>query len=66
MRDSPHALALADLGGCYAAVAEMSIFPANRWNMLRLLLAAMVPFVPLALLAMSLDELAQQLFNILL
>lgn len=65
LTDSPHPSSVADFGGVYAIIQAMSIVPVTRWNMWRLLLAALLPFVPIAFLAMSLDELAQRIFHIL-
>ncbi len=43
----------------------MSVLPLNRWNLLWIALHAVVPLLPLVLLAMSVDELARKLLGIL-
>lgn len=66
MLDSPSPSALADYGGgAYATVASMRTVPVSRRNLLALLFAATVSFLPMLFFAMSLDELAQRLFSIL-
>lgn len=66
MLDSPHPSALADFSGVYGNIVGMSLVPVTRWHMLRMVLAALVPFVPLAFIAMPVDELAPQLVQILM
>ena len=66
MLDSPSPSALADYGGgAYANVAAMRLVPITRSSVFALLLAASAPFLPKLFLAMSLDELARDLFSIL-
>lgn len=66
MLDSPSPSALADYGGgAYANVAAMRLVPITRSSVFALLLAASAPFLPMLFLAMSLDELARDLFSIL-
>lgn len=66
MLDSPSPSALADYGGgAYANVAAMRMVPVTRRNVFGLIFAAAVAFLPMVFFAMSLDELAQRLFSIL-
>lgn len=65
MLESPHPSAQADFGAVHDNVASMSIVPVTRWNVLLFVAAALAPFAPIAFFAMSLDELAQQIFHIL-
>ncbi len=67
MLDSPSPSALADYGGgAYANVATMRLVPVTRSHLVALLFAASSPFLPMLFLAMSLDELARDLFSILM
>lgn len=56
---------LADLGNSYEVVRGMRISPVTREAVLRLSLATLAPFVPLALTIMPLEDLLKQLFNLL-
>lgn len=61
----PHLSAMADFGNVHDKVRTMALVPVARWNVMRLAVAAAAPFAPIACVAMSLDELAQRLFHIL-
>lgn len=63
--DHGDASALADFSGVYKGLAGMSVLPLNRWNLLWIALHAVLPLLPLVLLAMSVDELARKLLGIL-
>ncbi|WP_282261021.1 hypothetical protein [Stenotrophomonas sp. PS02301] len=63
--DHGDASAFADFSGVYKGLASMSVLPLNRWNLLWIALHAIVPLLPLVLLAMSVDELARKLLGIL-
>ena len=56
---------LADLGNSFQVVREMRIVPIKRDDVLRLVVATLVPIVPLALTMMSLEELLKTLFGVL-
>ena len=57
---------IADFGsGAYANVAAMRWVPMTRRNLIAMLSAALVSFLPRLFVAMSLDELATRLFSIL-
>lgn len=63
--DHGDASAFADFSGVYRGLASMSVLPLNRWNLLWIALHAVLPLLPLVLLAMSVDELARKLLGIL-
>jgi len=63
--DHGDASAFADFSGVYKGLSSMAVLPLNRWNVLWIALHAIVPLLPLVLLAMSVDELAQKLIGIL-
>jgi len=63
--DHGDASALADFSAVYKDLAGMSVLPLNRWNLLWIALHAVIPLLPLVLLAMSVDELARKLLGIL-
>ena len=63
--DHGDASAFADFSGVYKGLSGMSVLPLTRWNLLWIALHATVPLLPLVLLAMSVDELAQKLIGIL-
>ena len=56
---------LADLGNSFEVVQGMRIAPVTREAILRLLLATLVPLVPLALTMMPLEELLKKLLGVL-
>jgi hypothetical protein len=56
---------LGDLGSCYEAVRSMRIVPLTRDTILQLAAATLVPFLPLMLTMMPLEELLRRLFGIL-
>ena len=56
---------LADLGSSFQVVREMRIMPIKRDDVLRLVVATLLPIVPLALTMMSLEELLKTLFGVL-
>jgi hypothetical protein len=51
---------LADLGNSFAVVREMRVIPFATGDVLRLLVAAVVPMVPLLLTIMPLDQLVTE------
>lgn len=65
MLDKGDASALADFTGVYGNVAPMSVIPLTRWNLLNMLLHAGLPLLPVVFFALSLDQLAQKLMQIL-
>ena len=56
---------LADLANSFEVVKTMQIAPITKDAFLRLIIATLVPVVPLALTMMSLEELVKKLFGIL-
>lgn len=56
---------LGDLGNCYEAVRSMRIVPLTRDTIVQLAAATLVPFLPLMLTMMPLEELLKRLFGIL-
>jgi hypothetical protein len=56
---------LADLGNSFQVLREMRIVPIKRDDVLRLVVATLVPIVPLALTMMSLEDLLKTLFGVL-
>jgi hypothetical protein len=56
---------LGDLGSCYEAVRSMRIVPLTRDTIVQLAAATLVPFLPLMLTMMPLEELLKKLFGIL-
>ncbi|WP_315386191.1 hypothetical protein [uncultured Stenotrophomonas sp.] len=63
--DTGDASAIADFGGVYQSIVAMSVVPITRWNLLSVAMAAVVPLMPLALLAFPFDELVAKLMGIL-
>lgn len=63
--DHGDASAYADFSSVYQSLARMSVVPFNRWNLLWIALHAALPLAPLALMAMSVDELVKKLVGIL-
>ncbi|WP_312320610.1 hypothetical protein [Stenotrophomonas sp.] len=63
--DHNDASAYCDFGGVYQGVASMRVVPLSRWNLLGIALPALVPMLPLLLVAMSVDELAAKLMGLL-
>lgn len=63
--DSPQPSALADFGSVYASLANMSLIPICRGNVLWMLLTAAAPLLPLVFFAMSVDSLVRKLASIL-
>lgn len=63
--DSAAPSALADFTAVYATLRAMSVVPISRWNVFAIAFAAALPFAPLVFFAMSLDQVAQKLFSIL-
>jgi len=63
--DSPQPSALADFGSVYASLANMSLIPVCRGNVLWMLLTAAAPLLPLVFFAMSVDSLVRKLASIL-
>lgn len=56
---------LADLGNSFQVVREMRIVPIKRDEVIRLVVATLLPILPLALTMMSLEELLKTLFGVL-
>jgi len=56
---------LADMGNSFQVVREMRIVPIKRDDVVRLVVATLLPMVPLALTMMSLEELLKTLFGVL-
>ncbi len=56
---------LGDLGSCYEAVRSMRIVPLTKDTIVQLAAATLVPFLPLMLTMMPLEELLKKLFGIL-
>ncbi len=63
--DHNDASAFADFSAVYQGTAAMSVVPLTRWNLVGMILPAVVPLLPLALVAMSVDELVAKLAGIL-
>ncbi|MFL9585163.1 hypothetical protein [Stenotrophomonas sp. AB1(2024)] len=64
--DHNDASAFADFSAVYQGTAAMSVVPVTRWNLLGMALPAVVPLLPLVLVAMSVDELVAKLAGILI
>ncbi len=64
--DHNDASAFADFSAVYQGTAEMSVVPVSRWNLLGMVLPAVVPLLPLTLVAMSVDDLVAKLAGILI
>ena len=64
--DHNDASAFADFSAVYQGTAVMSVVPVTRWNLLGMALPAVVPLLPLALVAMSVDDLVAKLAGILI
>ena len=62
---SPDLQSLAVLGGSFDVVRNMRAIPVTRDAVIQLAAAVLVPFLPLALTMMPLEELLKQLFGIL-
>ena len=62
---TPDIQSLADLDGSYSIARDMRAVPFTFQNFTSLLLIACLPFVPLLLTVMSVDKLAEWLFNTL-
>lgn len=54
---------LADIGGAFDVIREMKAFPFGRDTFVRLLAATLIPFVPLLLTLMPLEELLDRLIG---
>lgn len=65
MLDHNDASAYADFSGVYQGVAGMRAVPLSRWNLLALALPAVVPMLPLLLVAMSVDDIVARLLGLL-
>ncbi len=63
--DHGDASSMADFNSVYQTLDSMSVLPITRWNLLWIALHAMLPLLPLVLLAMSVDELVTKLVGIL-
>lgn len=63
--DHNDASAYCDFGGVYQGVSSMRVVPLSRWNLLGIALPALVPMLPLLLVAMSVDELVAKLMGLL-
>lgn len=57
---------LADLGGSYERLMSMRLFPAGKANVLGAVAITIVPFLPLALMVMPLNELVKKLLAIVM
>lgn len=65
MLDSPSPQTMADFSAVHDNIRATSILPVNRWHATRMLLAALLPFVPLLFIAMSVDELVGRIMSVL-
>lgn len=63
--DASDASAMADFTSVYATIKAMPPLPVTRWTVLRVVLHAAAPLLPLVLLAFSMDDLARRLFGLL-
>lgn len=63
--DSGDSSSLADYGTVYATVRGMSIFPMTRATVLWFFLVTALPFLPLFLIAMPLEELMDRLVSVI-
>lgn len=64
--DHNDASAFADFSAVYQGTAAMSVLPVTRWTLLGVALPTVVPLLPLALVAMSVDDLVAKLAGILI
>jgi len=60
---SPDIQSLADLDGSYSIARDMRTVPFTLQNIGVLILVAAIPYLPLLLTVMSVDKLAEMLFN---
>ena len=65
MLDCPSPQTAADFSSVHDNIRNTAIVPINRWHLLRMLLSAALPFLPLAFIAMSVDELMARMLNVL-
>ncbi|WP_454832418.1 hypothetical protein [Pseudoxanthomonas wuyuanensis] len=63
--DSGDPSSLADYGSVYATVRSMSIFPMTRATILWFFLLSALPFLPLFIIAMPLEELLDRLVSVI-
>jgi len=63
--DSPSPQTMADFSSVHENIRATSVLPVNRWHATRMLLAALLPFVPLLFIAMSVDELMKRIMSVL-
>jgi hypothetical protein len=63
--DGGDASALADLTAVYATASRMGTVPVQRWILLQVVGATLLPLLPLLLLVMPMDELLEKLFSML-
>jgi hypothetical protein len=64
--DHNDASAFADFSAVYQGTASMSVVPFTRWTLLGMVLPAVAPLLPLALVAMSVDDLVAKLAGMLI
>jgi hypothetical protein len=54
---------LADLKQVYGTVQQMRSFPFGKWSFLRLFAGLFVPFIPLLLMAMSIEHIIERILG---
>ena len=57
---------LADLANGFDRTEKMKVFPAKRSSILKIVLAGLIPFLPLAALVIPVDEIAKALIGLVL
>jgi hypothetical protein len=65
MLDSPSPQTMADYSAIHDNIRGTTIVPVNRWHLVRMLGAGLVPFVPLLFIAMPLDELMARIVSVI-
>jgi hypothetical protein len=56
---------LADLGGAFARIQEMRVIPVDWRTMIPVMISAVLPFLPILLLTMPLEEILQRIVGVL-
>jgi len=64
--DHNDASAFADFSAVYQGTTAMSVVPVTRWTLMGMALPTLVPLLPLALVAMSVDDLVAKLAGMLI
>lgn len=66
MLNCPSPQTAADFSAVHGNIRATAIVPVNRWHLLRMALAALLPFTPMLFIAMSVDELMKRIMSVLM